>query len=150
MSARGRGLGAVPWAAPAAVSVGGAIGAVARHGVDTAIPHAPGAFAWSTVLVNVSGCFLIGVLTVVATEVWSDSRLLRPFLGAGVLGGYTTFSTHLVDAHRMLAGGAVGGALASLGGTLVSGILAVWLGSAVTVRLAGARTAGGRGREEGR
>ncbi|MGH3994372.1 MAG: fluoride efflux transporter FluC, partial [Pseudonocardiaceae bacterium] len=68
------------------VAAGGALGAVGRHGVALA-------FAGSTVgtvVVNLSGCLLIGVLTVLIGEVWAGHRLLRPFLGTGVLGGYTT------------------------------------------------------------
>ncbi|TDQ55297.1 fluoride efflux transporter FluC [Actinorugispora endophytica] len=139
-----------PWAVPAAISAGGAIGAVARHGLSVAIPHAPGAFAWSTALVNVSGCLLIGVLMALVTDVRPDSRLLRPFLGVGVLGGYTTFSTHLVDALRMLDAGAAGTALVSLAGTLVGGLLAVWLGLAATTRVFRARPAARTGAGEER
>lgn len=100
-----------PWAVPAAIALGGALGALARYGLSAAVPHAPGAFAWSTALVNVSGCFLIGVLMVLVTGVWPELRLLRPFLGTGVLGGYTTFSTHVIDVQRMLAADAPATAL---------------------------------------
>ena len=44
-------------------------------------------------MVNTSGCLLIGVLMVLIVEARQGHRLVRPFLGVGVLGGYTTFST---------------------------------------------------------
>src|SRR4051794_22770193 len=83
-----------PWPVLGAISAGGACGALARYAVAEAWPHAAGGFPVSTLLVNVSGCLLIGVLMVVVTEVAPERRLLRPFAGVGVLGGYTTFSTY--------------------------------------------------------
>jgi CrcB protein len=80
----------------------------------------------------VTGCLLIGVLMVLITDVWSAHRLLRPFLGTGVLGGYTTFSTYTVDAQRLMAAGHARTALAYLAATLVAALLAVYAGSALT------------------
>ena len=70
---------------------------------------------WATFLINVSGCALIGVLMVTITELTSPHRLVRPLLGLGVLGGYTTFSTYSVEIHQMLAVGRPGLALTSPG-----------------------------------
>lgn len=85
-----------PAAVLAAVAVGGVVGAEARYGVSLAWPHAGGAFPWATLVTNVSGCLLIGVLmTVVGRR--PVHPLTRPLLGVGVLGGYTTFSTYTVD-----------------------------------------------------
>ncbi len=117
----------VPASVLVAVSAGGVLGALARHGVSTAWPHAPGAFAWSTWAVNVSGCFLIGVLTVAVERRLSHRPLVRPFLGVGVLGGYTTFSTFVVEAQH--ARPAV--ALLYLGATVVAALLAVAAGTAL-------------------
>ncbi|MDR8407297.1 CrcB family protein [Nonomuraea sp. 3-1Str] len=124
----GRRLRRVPWATLGAVSVGGMLGALARWGITLAFPHAPGAFAWATWGVNVTGCLLIGVLMVAVTEAWRVHPLVRPFLGVGVLGGYTTFSTYVVDAQRTLQAGEPRTALAYLAGTLVAALLAVHLG----------------------
>ena len=74
----------------AAISAGGIAGALARYGLAAAWPHPPAGFPWSTFVINVTGCFLIGVLMVIVTEVVTHKPLLRPFLGVGVLGGYTT------------------------------------------------------------
>jgi CrcB protein len=119
----------------AAISAGGVLGALARYGVASALPHPAAGFAWSTFLINVTGCLLIGVLMVIVTEVVPHRRLVRPFLGVGVLGGYTTFSTYIVDIHKMAAAGAPWIALAYLAGTLISAVLAVWAGHAVTSRV---------------
>nr|WP_285778911.1 CrcB family protein [Microtetraspora sp. NBRC 13810] len=120
------------WPVLVVVSAGGLLGALARYAISVALPHPPGAFAWSTFLVNVSGCLLIGVLMTLIGDVWSGRRLLRPFLGVGVLGGYTTFSTYVVDIHQAMTAGAAGTALAYLLGTLAGAMTAVWAGAAGT------------------
>lgn len=120
------------WSALGAVSVGGALGAVARYGLSAAFPHGPGAFGWATFVINVGGCALIGMLMVAVTEVWKAHHLVRPFLGAGVLGGFTTFSAYVVDVQRALAAGAPRIALAYLAGTVIGALAAVHAG----VRLA--------------
>jgi CrcB protein len=90
------------WDLLLAVATGGALGAEARYGIEVALPHAAAAFPWSTVLINASGCLLIGVLMVLVLELTSPHRLLRPFLGVGILGGFTTYSTFAVDAERLV------------------------------------------------
>jgi CrcB protein len=115
-----------------AISAGGMIGALARYGLSTAWPHPASGFAWSTFVINVTGCLLIGVLMVIVTDVLPHRRLVRPFLGVGVLGGYTTFSTYIVDIHKAAAAGAPLVALSYLAATLIAAVLAVWAGSAVT------------------
>jgi fluoride exporter len=112
-----------------AVSAGGAVGAVARFAIATAWPSVPNGFPWATFVINVTGCLLIGVLMVAITDVWPRHRLLRPFLGTGVLGGYTTFSTYVVDAQRLLDQRAAATALLYLVTTLVSAVLAVYAGT---------------------
>jgi len=121
-----------PWPVLLAISAGGVAGALARDGVTTAWPHPASGFPWSTFTINVSGCLLIGVLMAIVTEVVPHRRLVRPFLGVGVLGGYTTFSTYIVDIHRTASAGAPWVALAYLASTLVAAVLAVWAGTAVT------------------
>ncbi len=119
----------------AAIAAGGAIGAAARYLVGQQWPTPRGAFPASTLAVNVLGCALIGVLMVLVTEVWSDQRLLRPFLGVGVLGGFTTFSTYAVDTQRLVAGGHAATALLYLAATPIGALLAVWVTSTATRRL---------------
>ena len=109
----------------AAVSAGGALGALARHAIASAWPHTPPGFPWATWTINVSGCFLLGVLLTLIARFRLEQRLLRPFLGVGVLGGYTTFSTAAVEVRY--AGPGTG--LAYLGATLLGALLAVHAGS---------------------
>lgn len=133
-----------PWAVIGAIAVGGAIGATARHAADVLLPHGPGQLPLSTLLVNVSGALLIGAL-MVAVEARPGARLVRPFLGTGVLGGYTTFSTHVVDVQHLLEAGRPGWALLYLGGTLFGALAAVGIGAAAAE--AAVRAARGRGGE---
>ena len=119
----------------AAIAAGGAIGAAARYLVGQQWPTPRGFFPASTLAVNVLGCALIGVLMVLITEVWSSQRLLRPFLGVGVLGGFTTFSTYAVDTQRLLAGAHAATALLYLAVTPIGTLLAVWVTSTATRRL---------------
>ncbi|HEV7652777.1 MAG TPA: CrcB family protein [Actinophytocola sp.] len=95
------------------VALGGGLGALARYGLTVLLPTPPGGFPWATFLVNVLGCLLIGVLMVPVTEVHAAHRLVRPFLGVGVLGGFTTFSTYALEVHSLLRPGSVGVAFAT-------------------------------------
>lgn len=89
----------------------------------------------STWVINVLGCALIGVLMVLITDVWQRQRLIRPFLGTGVLGGFTTFSAYSVDLQRLVAGAHVGTALLYLAVTPICALLAVWVTATGTRRL---------------
>jgi len=113
------------------VASGGVLGALCRYGLGVAFPAGPGGFPWATFAVNVSGCLLIGVLVVLVTEAGPAHPLLRPFFGTGVLGGYTTFSTAMVDTVRLssrLSSGAPVMAAVYLFGTLVAALSATYLG----------------------
>jgi CrcB protein len=111
-----------------AISCGGLLGALARYGLGAAYPHQP----WTTLIINATGCLLIGVLMVLITQLWPDQRLLRPFFGTGVLGGYTTFSTYTVDIQHLISTGAPRTALLYLGATVLAALLAVYLGVTLT------------------
>ena len=114
------------------ITVGGMLGAVTRHAVSLAVPTARGGLPWSTLIVNVTGCMLIGVLMVLILEARQAHPLVRPFIGVGVLGGYTTFSTYAVDAQVLIAEGRPGLALAYLAGTAAAALVAVQLGVVLT------------------
>jgi len=131
----------------AAVSLGGVVGAEARYGMSVALPHEPAQFPVSTWLVNTSGCLLIGVLMTVVTELSAPHRLVRPFLGVGVLGGYTTFSTATVEVQQLTLHGRPALALGYLVGTVVAALVAVTAGIVGTRALGGfwVRRRAGRG-----
>jgi CrcB protein len=118
----------------AVVAVGGVLGALARDALERALPHQPGGFPWATFAVNVSGCLLIGVL-MAGVEQLPVHRLARPFLGVGVLGGFTTFSTQVVEARQAAGSGAVALAIGYLAGTLLAALGAVWAGSTAALAL---------------
>jgi len=116
------------WDVLAVVAAGGAFGAIARQIVSDVLPGASGGFPLATFVVNVSGCLLIGVLMVSIVEVRRLHRLARPLLGVGLLGGYTTFSTYMVETQRLLQAGDPAVAFAYVGGTVVTALLAVQAG----------------------
>jgi fluoride exporter len=125
-------LGRAHGAVLAVVAAGGGIGALARYGIGQLLPTRPGLFPWGTFTTNVSGCFLIGALMVLVTDVWTRRPLLRPLLGTGVLGGFTTFSTYTVETHGLLQPGHVVLAFGYLAGTLVCGLLATLMAMRIT------------------
>jgi CrcB protein len=113
-----------------AVAVGGVLGAEARYALTLLWPAEPGHWPMATWVENVSGSFLLGALMVVLLELTAPHRLVRPFLGVGVLGGYTTFSTATVEVESLVRSGRPGVALAYLLGTVVAALVAVALGTA--------------------
>ncbi|EFE75788.1 camphor resistance protein CrcB [Streptomyces filamentosus NRRL 15998] len=116
---------------------------------------APGhGFPWTVFAVNVTGCALIGVLMVLTVERGRVPHpLVRPFLGVGVLGGYTTFSTYAADVSGLLVRQEVAVAMAYAAATAVAALGSVWA-TAVATRAwldRGARpTARPGARDEGR
>lgn len=111
----------------ALVALGGAVGATARYALTLWWPAPPGGFPWATFWTNVVGCAVMGVFMVVITDVWAAHRLVRPFFGTGVLGGFTTFSTYAVDVQRLVDSGHPRTGLAYLAATLIAALTAVWL-----------------------
>lgn len=129
------------WPVVLVVALGGALGASARYGASLIWPTAPGGFPWTTLAVNGAGCAVMGVFMVVITDLWTPHRLVRPFFGTGVLGGFTTFSTYAVDIRALADGGPVRTALAYLVLTLVVALAAVWTAATATRRVIGRRLA---------
>ncbi|MFF4759240.1 fluoride efflux transporter CrcB [Streptomyces sp. NPDC001292] len=111
----------------AVVALGGAFGATARYAVSQWLPAPAGGFPWAIFWINVFGCAVIGVFMVVITDVWGAHRLVRPFFGTGVLGGFTTFSTYAVDIQRLVDSGHARTGLAYLAATPCAALAAVWL-----------------------
>lgn len=137
------------WDLVLATALGGVLGAEGRYALGLAVPHAVGRFPWSTVIINVSGCLLIGVLMVILVELTSPHRLVRPFLGVGVLGGYTTFSTFAVDTEKLLLEHRPGLATGYVAVTVLLGAAAVWA-STVGTSLVGRAILGMRARRYAR
>jgi fluoride exporter len=125
------------WDILAVVAVGGAVGAEGRYALGVLWPEAANSFPWTTLLVNVVGCLGLGVLMVVLFEFLdTPHRLLRPMLGTGVLGGFTTFSTFSLDVERLVRSGHVALAAAYLAASVLACLIAVAGATAVTRVLA--------------
>jgi CrcB protein len=113
--------------AVASIALGGGLGSIARYGISRAWPPAPERVPWSTLTINLVGALLFGMLVVAVTEIWRPHRLIRPFLGTGVLGGFTTFSTFAVEVRGLGSAAAasyvalsvVGGLAAAVAGMTV-------------------------------
>lgn len=123
------------WALTAAVAVGGALGAVARYGLDLTWHPSETGLSWTVLAINITGSLLIGVLVEAVAHRAPQNPWVRPFLGAGFLGGYTTFSAYATDVVTALERGAPEAALAYLLLTLAGALVAAWAASALTHRV---------------
>jgi fluoride exporter len=120
-----------------AVAVGGAIGSVARHAVNhlVHVRWLTTRFPAGTVVVNVTGCFLIGLLTGLIVSNRLTLRFFwREFVFVGMLGGFTTFSTFGLDTRMLVQTHSSEAALANVAANMIGGLAAVWIGYAVGVR----------------
>ena len=111
------------------VGLGGFLGALARYGLGALVQRfVAGTFPLGTMLVNLLGCLLIGVLAGVqdARQIFSPEWSLFIFVGA--LGSFTTFSTFGLDAFRLLREGAFWPFGIYVGTQMIVGILSVFLG----------------------
>jgi CrcB protein len=112
-----------------AVALGGGLGACARYELTlTFAPTTPPGFPWVTLLVNLGGSFLLGLILTLVLDVWPPTTYVRPFVGIGVLGGFTTFSTFVVESARLTGNGQVVAALAYVVVSLAGGVAACALG----------------------
>jgi fluoride exporter len=125
------------------VAIGGSLGALARYGVGLVAGQVIGKdFPWGTLIVNVAGCFAMGiVLEIIADlEAHSPEALTQGIRGQldfwhkavaiGFLGGLTTFSSFGGDTMRELQAGRTGMALANIAANVVLSLFAVWCGLA--------------------
>lgn len=113
------------------VALGGAIGAVGRYGVNVAATRWLGiGFPWGTVIVNIAGSFLMGVLIVWLAN--KGGMRFAPFLMTGVLGGFTTFSAFSLDAITLFERGQTLQAGAYVLGSVVTALIAIMAGMAAT------------------
>nr|WP_241562515.1 CrcB family protein [Streptomyces hoynatensis] len=116
------------------VALGGVLGAWGRYGASLLWPVHAGGFPWTILAVNAAGCAVIGVFLALLDEAWAAHRLVRPFFGTGVLGGFTTFSTYAVDVQRLFHDGHPGTALGYLAATPLAALAAVWSAATATRR----------------
>ncbi|MDH5694654.1 MAG: fluoride efflux transporter CrcB [Gammaproteobacteria bacterium] len=115
-----------------AIAAGGAIGAVLRYGVIQGVQQIAGkGFPFGTLVANVLGSLLIGVLAILLLEKWQASTELRAFLTIGILGAFTTFSTFSMETVTLLQSGAHIKALSNIGLSVVLCLAGTWLGITV-------------------
>jgi len=133
-AARPRGAG--PGAADiAAIAAGGGLGSVIRYLLSRAFPGGSG-FPWDIFVINVTGCFALGLLMVYLLDAWPPRRLLRPFLAIGLIGGYTTFSTYAAGVVTLLHQHALALATAYALASVTAGLVATWCGITAARRMA--------------
>ncbi|WP_194291559.1 fluoride efflux transporter FluC [Cumulibacter manganitolerans] len=125
----------------ATVFAGGVAGCAVRAAVEVALPAGRG-FPVGTLMVNLLGAMLLGVLLEVLLIAGDDSgvrRRLRLLLGTGGLGGFTTYSSFAVETVDLLRAGSIGTAVGYTAATLFGGVLLAWSGISAAQRLRGAR-----------
>lgn len=110
------------------IGVGGALGSLARAGIGVAFPAVPGGMPWATLVINLTGSFVLGFGLLILLEQAGPSRYLRPFFATGFLGGYTTFSTFMVETAQLGRTGHVPTAVIYLVTSVVGGLAVSWLG----------------------
>jgi CrcB protein len=112
----------------ALVAVGGAAGACLRYAVAQAAPTSRGEFPLTTLIINLIGAFLLGLLIELLVVWRGAAHWPRPLLGAGLLGGFTTFSTMTVELVQLLDNGSLPTAVAYAAASVLGGAVAAWLG----------------------
>jgi CrcB protein len=116
----------------AAIAVGGALGALARYGLDRFIEHhVVTVFPWSTFAINLTGCLLVGLATGALVDAHHVPAWVRVGTVVGFLGAYTTFSTFAQETHDLLDGGHVTLALVNASASVAIGVVFVTAGVAL-------------------
>ncbi|MDX6257882.1 MAG: fluoride exporter [Frankiales bacterium] len=114
------------------IGVGGAFGTLGRYELGLHVRTAGSyGFSYATLVANLSGAFALGVLVALVARRWPRSHYLRPALGTGVLGGFTTFSTLMVETVQRLDHGHAATGLLYVCVTLVGGLAAALTGMAL-------------------
>ena len=110
------------------IAVGGAFGTIARHELSLAVPVAAGTFPTTTLLINGAGALVLGVLLGAATRTAPNDRIMRPLLGVGFLGGFTTFSTFSVETAQLARREHVAVAAVYVVASITLGLVAAYAG----------------------
>jgi CrcB protein len=111
------------------IGLGGFAGAIARYLVDgTVAERVSGAFPWGTLVVNVSGSFVLGLLFALTVDRAILPAEVRGPVLIGFIGAYTTFSTYMLESWQLIGTGALGLALANIVGSAVLGLVAIVAG----------------------
>ncbi len=114
-----------------AIGSGGALGTLARYATERVLATASHGFPWGTFTANVVGALVLGAVLTLVLERWPPTRYVRPFAAVGFCGGFTTFSTFVVEADRRAWSGHVGLAAGYVVASLAAGLVAVAAGVAL-------------------
>ncbi len=118
-----------------AIFVGGAAGTLLRAALAETLVSDPSRWPWATFGVNIAGAFLLGYVATRLQERLPVSSYRRPLLGTGLCGGLTTFSTMQVEIVKMLGGGHVALAVGYAAASIVAGLVAVHVATALVRRV---------------
>lgn len=119
------------------IGLGGALGSMLRFGlggwIDSGAQKSGAIFPWGTIIVNITGCFIIGFIAAISA---GEGRLMlssltRQFILIGILGGYTTFSSFSLQTLLLAQDGQWGSAAANVVLSVVLCLVGVWLGAAL-------------------
>ncbi len=113
----------------AAIGAGGALGTLARYGMERAVVAGAAGIPWATFGVNVVGSFVLGLVVTLVVERWPGDRFIRPLVAVGFCGGFTTFSTFAVEVDQRVRHGHAGIAAAYLVLSLAAGVAAALAGT---------------------
>ena len=124
------------------VAAGATVGTLLRASIELAFPHSPGEWPWATFAINVVGSLALGALIEALALRGPDTgrrRMLRLGAGTGVIGGFTTYSTFVVEIDRLATAGAVSVALVYALASVVLGVVAAAVGAGVAASVFGRR-----------
>lgn len=108
------------------IALGGALGALTRYFVGTWVTgKIGGSFPWGTFVINITGCFILGLFMTLVSERILRNPNIKPLITIGFVGAYTTFSTYEYETFQL---GSSLAALVNLLGSVVLGYGGVWLG----------------------
>ena len=111
------------------VGAGGFFGAISRYAIDGAVTQVTGGrFPWGTLLINISGSFVLGLLFALAVERTTLPESIRAPILIGFIGAYTTFSTFTLETWRLVEAGNVAAAIANIAGSVLLGMVAIVAG----------------------
>ncbi|MFT0848591.1 CrcB family protein [Actinomycetaceae bacterium L2_0104] len=128
------------------VAVGATLGTLLRATISSAFPHPVDGWPWATFAINVAGSFILGLLLEALVLSGDDTgwrRTLRLTCGTGVLGGFTTYSTYVLEVEKLFQEGVPAYGLLYALASLAFGLIAAGAGIALATAVSGRRRAPG-------
>lgn len=115
------------------IALGGAAGAIARYQLAAMVQaRVPAGFPWGTFIVNISGCFVMGIVMTLLSDRLGTNPNWRYLVPIGFIGAYTTFSTFEFETFRVISEGGWWIGATNVAGSVAVGYLALWAGVVLT------------------